>query len=51
MWFREGNAPYQFDHAFCDADTATSLRSCDIDAYPAEQVRLSDHAPLLLRLG
>jgi exonuclease III len=50
-WFHAGHAPYQFDHAFCDAGTAKGLRSCDIDAYPAEQERLSDHAPLILELG
>jgi hypothetical protein len=50
-WFRKGDANCQFDHAFCDADSAMSLTSCDIDPYPAEQERLSDHAPLLVRLA
>ena len=47
-WFRNGNQPYQEDHAFCDATTAERLRACDIDAYPAETLRLSDHAPLVM---
>jgi exonuclease III len=47
-WFRAGNAPYQFDHAFCDELTADSLAACDIDAHPAETLQLSDHAPLHL---
>jgi exonuclease III len=50
-WFGAGHAPYQFDHAFCDPATATVLRSCEIDAHPAEDERLSDHAPLILEIG
>jgi exonuclease III len=49
-WFRAGQHPYQFDHDFCNPDTAAALRSCDIDAHPAEPMGLSDHAPLILRL-
>lgn len=47
-WFREGDPPYQMDHAFCDPVTAKMLRACDIDAHPAEDLKLSDHAPLIL---
>jgi exonuclease III len=50
-WFKTGNAHYQFDHAFCDAITASSLTACDIDAHPAETLLLSDHAPLHLTLS
>ena len=49
-WFRGTDAPYQLDHAFCDQETAGHLTACDIDAHPAETLRLSDHAPLILDL-
>jgi exonuclease III len=49
-WFRKGNRAYQFDHAFCDGQTAKTLRSCDIDSYAAEVLGLSDHAPLVVEL-
>ena len=50
-WFRGTDAPYQLDHAFCDAETAQLLRSCSIDPHPAEQLHLSDHAPLLMEFA
>lgn len=46
-WFREGDAPYQLDHLFCDHESATGLRSCDADPHPAEELDLSDHAPIV----
>jgi len=49
-WFRGTDAPYQLDHAFCDPETAVHLAACDIYAHPAEMLRLSDHAPLILQL-
>jgi exonuclease III len=50
-WFRGSDLPYQLDHAFCDAETAKRLRSCQIDPHPAESLGLSDHAPLILELA
>ena len=47
-WFRDPEPPYQMDHAFCDPKTAKALRACDIDADPAELLKLSDHAPLIM---
>ncbi len=47
-WFRGRDAPYQMDHAFCDPATAERLISCEIYAHPAEMLRLSDHAPLVI---
>ena len=47
-WFRGEDRPYQQDHAFCDPATASILESCDIDAHPAEVLKLSDHAPLVI---
>ena len=44
--FRELEPPYQMDHAFCDPKTRKAVWPCDIDAYPAETLKLSDHAPL-----
>ena len=49
-WFRRTDRPYQMDHAFCDPTVALALRSCEIEAYPAEKLRVSDHAALLLEL-
>lgn len=50
-WFRDPDPHYQLDHAFCDQVTAASLRVSDIDAYPAEVLKLSDHAPLILEFA
>ena len=46
-WFRDGDAPYQLDHLFCDGKLAGRLRSCDVDSRPAEALGLSDHAPIV----
>lgn len=50
-WFRGNDRPYQLDHAFCDAETATRLTACDIDQHPAATMKLSDHAPLVIELS
>jgi exonuclease III len=47
-WFRGDDPPYQNDHAFCDPVTAERLEGCEIYAHPAETLRLSDHAPLII---
>lgn len=49
-WFRGGDPPYQNDHVFCDKATAEALESVEIDRRPAEELGLSDHAPLMLAL-
>ena len=46
--FKVGSPPYQADHAFCDGETAKALRDCYIYPHPAEDLKLSDHAPLIL---
>ena len=47
-WFRDQDPHYQLDHAFCDPATAAFLEASDIDAHPAEVLKLSDHAPMIL---
>lgn len=47
-WFHEGDPPYQVDHAFCDAETAKTLEACSIYSQAAEDLKLSDHAPMIL---
>jgi hypothetical protein len=46
--FKVGSPAYQPDHAFCDAVTAEALISCKVDPPPARDLKLSDHAPLIL---
>lgn len=47
-WFRRTDQPYQLDHVFCDSTTATRVRSCEIEAYPAAVLSVSDHAPVVI---
>jgi len=47
-WFRPGNRPYQLDHAFCDAALWERLKDVRVGTDAAEELGLSDHAPLIL---
>jgi exonuclease III len=49
-WFRGRDIGYQLDHAFCDPETARLLTPCYIEPEPAERLKLSDHAPLVLEM-
>lgn len=46
--FKDQGPRYQEDHAFCDRQTAKALRACRFLAHPAQDLKLSDHAPLVM---
>jgi endonuclease/exonuclease/phosphatase (EEP) superfamily protein YafD len=46
-WFRAGDEPSQIDHVFCDAGLADRRGQVRVAADAAEDLRLSDHAPLI----
>ncbi|MGD8486490.1 MAG: hypothetical protein PVH07_07630 [Chloroflexota bacterium] len=50
-WFRSDEPPYQLDHVFCDPATGALMLSCEIDQRPAKELRLSDHAPLVIEFA
>jgi hypothetical protein len=47
-WFRAGNRPYQLDHVFCDTALGQQLRDVRVATEAASELRLSDHAPLIV---
>lgn len=47
-WFRKGDRPYQLDHVFADAETEARVIRWDVIREPAETLRLSDHAPIVV---
>jgi len=47
-WFREGDAPYQLDHAFCDPKIGDQRLGIRVAREAAEVLGLSDHAPLVM---
>jgi hypothetical protein len=50
-FFREGNAPYQLDHAFCDQNTTReSSLPARVLTEAVTELGLSDQAPVVLDL-
>jgi hypothetical protein len=47
-WFGGGSKILQDDHAFCDRSLGSSLKRVWVAAAAATELRLSDHAPLIL---
>lgn len=50
-FFRERTNPYQLDHFFGDALTNQSVKSWSVLTEVARDLKLSDHAPVLMEIG
>lgn len=49
-FFRDGNGPYQLDHVFSDRSTEPLVTSWRVATEVVTELRLSDHAPIMLTL-
>lgn len=45
------STPYQLDRIFLDRQLADCISNCDVISHPAQHLKLSDHAPLVLELS
>jgi exonuclease III len=50
-FFRERTNPYQLDHFFGDALTAESVKAWTVLTEVARDLKLSDHAPVVIEIG
>lgn len=50
-FFREKTKPYQLDHFFGDVFTAESVKTWTVLTEVARDLKLSDHAPVLVEIG
>lgn len=50
-FFKSGKRPFQLDHVYADESTEQRVTRWEVLAGVAEELKLSDHAPIVLELG